>query len=248
MVFPIKRIHIARLLIVFLLLCQPPTAWGAFALVAGATLSGGSSDGNDFQSGTIDTTGADLLLACVADYDASAGSLSDSKGNTWTPLTAQDSTSAEAQLYYSVPTSVGINHSWNVACTGCFPTGSVAAFSGSHATPFDQQNGAVTAGATSLSTGSVTPSENNELVVACLSFAATNTISIDNGFSTPIQTDFGSGAHYGGALAYKIQTTAAAVNPAFSWSGSTEAAAAIASFKAAAVAATRRSVGAVIFP
>jgi hypothetical protein len=59
-----------------------------------ASVSAGSSDGISVTTGNIDTSGANLLLASVADYNAeSAVTLTDSKGNTWTPLTPIDGTS-----------------------------------------------------------------------------------------------------------------------------------------------------------
>lgn len=193
-------------------------------------------------TGSIDTTGANLIVISVCSY-AAAGepTVSDSKSNTWTGLTAVASTNARERLYYCLNPSVGSGHTFTITSGGsnAFPFIGVEAWSGAHASSsFDQQNGASTNGATSRTTGSVTPTEDNELLVAGLNFNASNTISIDGGFTISEQRDFVGGSNFGGAIAHLVQTTATAANPSFSWSSSCEGAAAIATFKAAAGAAT----------
>lgn len=201
----------------------------AFSLIS--NVGAGSAIGNDITTAAIDTTGASLLVVCVNDYTVNASTLSDSKGNTWTGLTAKMSTTAESKLYYCKNPTVGTGHTFTAAGTSIYATINVAAFSGAHLTaPFDQQNGATTAGATSLATGSITPSENNELIIAGISNVSAAR-SIDAGFTIANQVNYAAGFHYGGAIAYLIQTTAGAVNPSWSWTGSGEAAAVIASFK-----------------
>ncbi len=101
----------------------------AFALVANA----GSGSGT---TSAVDTTGADLLVAAVAYFDG-AGTVTDSKGNTWTGLTPATPGSGRAcRLLYCVPTSVGGGHTFST------PSGfgglCVSAWSGvDTATPFD---------------------------------------------------------------------------------------------------------------
>jgi hypothetical protein len=112
----------------------------------------------------------------------------------------------------------------------------MACFSGAHATaPFDVQNGATTAGAATLATGSVTPSQDNSLIVAGLGFNVSSAgPTINSSFTRSSWVNFGSGNNYGSAEAYLVQTTAGAVNPTWT-KGNTEAAAAtIAVFKPAA--------------
>jgi hypothetical protein len=60
------------------------------------------------------------------------------------------------------------------------------------------------------------------LFVASLAFDTNNTIAIDSGFSTPLQTNWASSQHQGGALAWK--ESAVAENPTFSWGAITDAA------------------------
>ena len=104
---------------------------------------------------------------------------------------------------------------------------------------FDQQNGATSAGTpASFQPGSVTPSEDNELVVSCVctSVASAWTAS---GY-TAIATYVPAGANSVGlAAGYQIQTTATATNPMWSGSSSSNISANIATFKAAAAGGAR---------
>jgi hypothetical protein len=208
----------------------------SFALVAhtGSAALGGPT------TGAINTTGADLIVIAVSFDGGTTEVVSDSKSNTWTALTAKaDAAANKTRFYYCVSPTVGSGHTFTVARSGGGNNAAainVAAFSGVKlASPFDQQNGATEdSGAATLSTGSVTPSEANELVVASLGFDAARTIAVNGGFTISDQQNFSGGSNYGNALAYLIQTSIAAANPAFSWTTNTTAAAVIATFKAAA--------------
>lgn len=207
------------------------------ALVASTVKAGTSTT---VTTDSIDTTGASLLVAFVADYRdvTSTGSeVTDSKGNVYTELTRQVGIGiAAARLFYRANPTVGSGHTFTAtAKTGdSFPGICVFAFSGVIiASPFDLEEGNDVSPGTSLQAGSVTPTENNEVLVAGVSFNATNTMSINGGFSTPIQQQYGAGTNFGAAASYLVQTTAAAADPTWSWGTSTDAAAVIASFKAA---------------
>jgi len=193
-----------------------------------ATVSAGSSDGDNVTTGAIDTTGALLLVACVA--RVGAATLTDSKGNSWTAL----SLTSYGGIYYSQPTSVGSGHTFSLASTGTFPSVAVAAYAGTNTTsPFDQQSATGdTGGGTTASTGSVTPSENNELLVAFAGGGATLS-SIDASFTIRESVALVSSQHYACALADQIQTTITARNPTWTFSGATDGRASIATFRAA---------------
>ncbi len=205
-----------------------------------------SSNTNDVTTPAIDTTGASLLIAAVGDFEqVTASVVTDSKGNIWTtnPPTPQPDTTAlqqRAQIYYCLPTSVGTGHTATATKGGAsasFPGLVFAAFSGSKpATPFDQENGlAHAAGGGPYSPGSVTPSEDNELVLAVIAAAQVETYTIDNGFTIIENQALVLSNAFGIALAYKIQTTAAAVNPAWSPNTSGSFSLQIATFKAGVV-------------
>lgn len=202
------------------------------ANVASATNSGGTT------SGAIDTTGANLLVAVVSDYKATAApAFTDSKGNTWTGLTAQQNSSqlSRGRIYYAVNPVVGSGHTFTYAATSIFASIYVAAFSGADtASPFDQENGAQNDGAASLATGSVTPSEANELVVAGFGATDGGPFGINGGFTITDQLAYSGGNYFGGALAYLIQTSAAAANPTWTPAANAPMVAVIATFKASA--------------
>lgn len=183
----------------------------------------------------IDTTGADFLFLLVA-CDAGANpTVSDNKGNTWTALTSYvNGANIRIRPYYCIPSSVGSGHTF--IATGSFVYASVLveAFSGVKQTsPLDVENGA-SGFASTLQPGSVTPSENNELLISCLGINSSGTpISINSSFNKTDELNFVGGTNYGGALAYKIQTTASAENPTWTRTNTNGMAASIHAFKAA---------------
>lgn len=205
-----------------------------FALLGNTGISGGSGGGS---SGSVDTTGADLIIIHVSQYTVPATiTPSDSKGNTWTGLTVQaGGTENKSRLWYCINPTVGTGHTFTATGSNTFSCAQVAWFSGAAAAGFDQQNGAVAVGtATTLQTGSVTPSQNDELVVTGLSADRGNTLSINASFTITNQYPYSAGSREAGALAYLIQTTAGAVNPTWTTDVSApDMAATIATFKAA---------------
>lgn len=204
----------------------------AIALITNTSASGLANA----TTGSINTTGADFLVLSISCDSAHTATPTDSKGNTWTQLTSYTASEPRVRLWYSIPTSVGTSHTF--ASNGANLVGSifVAAFSGVKQTaPADLQNGANGTGSATLATGSITPSEDNCLVISALAHNALGSpISIDSGFTElGPEIDFGSGDHYGGQLAYKVQTTAASVNPTWTRGvGTVGMAATVASFKA----------------
>lgn len=204
-------------------------------LVHASQTSTGASTGA--TTSAIDTTGADLLVACLSSNDGIA-TLSDSKSNTWTPLTMTiGGAPPGVRLYYCRGGTVGTGHTFSSAGVSQYSSVAVAAFSGAHATPFDAENGSNGSGGTQA-TGSVTPSEAGELIIAGLAFnSAGSPLSIDAGFTIAEDANYVAGQSYGVGLAYLIQGAAAGVNPTWTRGGSSQNAAAIATFKAAAAAA-----------
>jgi hypothetical protein len=197
------------------------------------------------STSAIDTTGADLLVVCASQFSGSTpGAVSDSKGNTWTGLTAQSgaggTANAYARMFYVQGGTVGAGHTFTYS--GGFSSFAVLAFSGSAASPFDVENGAVDPlfhGG--FSPGSVTPSQNGSLIV-------TGTGPVDGGttpyfvtgapFTVTDYVGFGFSSpdgQEGVGGAYMFQTTAATVTPTWNWTtGALKSAAVIAVFKPAA--------------
>lgn len=190
----------------------------------------GSSTGG--VTTAIDTTGCDLLVANVfwSNGGNPSPTVSDSKGNTWTPATKYNASDAGNRFHYSKPTSVGASHTFEVAGTFTFGGIIVLGFSGVKvSSPLDGTNGANSASASSLATGSLTPSEDNCLLIyGCTTAGSINSVDV----GTLQETAAGiSSVTYGGGVGYEIQTTATARNPSFSASVTNQMAASILSFK-----------------
>jgi hypothetical protein len=202
----------------------------AFSLVANAQAVQTTS--------SIDTTGANLIVIW---YVSNAGqTITDNKGNTWSTLTLRSNgVDTIGRLLYCLSPTVGTGHTFSNGSS--FSWISVAAFSGAAAASvFDQENGAGPGtNSTSLATGSITPGENNELVIAAVGNGGANTSSYvaDSADSFTLINSANSinGVSYGGGLSYQIQTTATARDHDWSWTTSATRVAAIASFKAEGV-------------
>lgn len=184
----------------------------------------------------IDTTGANLIVLAVAGNNT-ALTVSDNKGNTWTALTNHavgGGNAISSRFYYCFNPTVGSGHTFSNSLS--YVATSAVAYSGADTSPFDQENGTATGSlVSSLATGSITPSVNDELVLAAMAAGkSATTLAIDSSMSVDTFFNPVSGVSYGGAIASLVQTTAAAINPTWSWGGTTsEAAVSIASFKAA---------------
>jgi hypothetical protein len=184
---------------------------------------------------SLDSTGANLLIAVVHDYEpATQGTISDSKGNTWVPLTAytRPASAMRVRIYYATNSpTVGSGHTATLTATGNYYTLTFMAFSGAHATaPFDTENGAGPSG-TTFQAGSITPAVNGSLLLGAIVWGSANTPSIDSGFSTPVFIDYDGGtAERGGAVSYLVQTTAAGINPTWTLANGADVAVTIAAF------------------
>lgn len=180
----------------------------------------------------INTTGASLIVLAISVNNGTTPTVTDSAGNTWTALTSQTATGlAKIAFYYKASPTTSATHTFTN--TGTFPTIGVMAFNNTlGVAPFDVENGAMTASGTTRSTGSVSPSLDNEVIVTALAGTPTGGgVSIDSGFNLVDQQDFVGSTAYSMATAYKVQTAKAAVNPTWSFGGTFGAAAVIATFK-----------------
>lgn len=209
----------------------------SIALVA--NVSAGSPDAQSITTGNIDTSSADLLIAFVSSYSGGGTAipaLTDSKGNTWTALTARvdGSVIMRLQTFWCIPTSKGSGHNFSASGSGnMYVSLSVAAFSGSAASPYDSENGSISSG----TPGTITPSQDNCLVITGIGQQGATTYSINGGFTIPSGASqaWVSSQHQGVSLAYLIQTSAAAANPAWTATNQNAIVSEIAVFKAAAV-------------
>jgi hypothetical protein len=217
---------------------QVPPAANAFTLIANA----GGSGTPDATTSAIDTTGADLLVLAVSYYSGgfagggATATVQDSKGNTWTGLTGRQGNVSANRIWYCRGGTVGSGHTFTVLGSTGSGAGAAAiavqAWSGSNATPFDVQNGALVTSTTSVQAGSVTPTNNNSLIIAAASITDNSSAyNVNSGFTISNNVPWQSGTNEGLSMAYLKQDTAAAVNPTFSWTGTADAAANNAVFK-----------------
>lgn len=205
----------------------------AWSLVAN-TIAGGTS--GSVTTSAIDTTGAGLIVIGLA-YDDSPSRvviLTDSKGNEWRHIRSVTQGATRSALFYTIPKSVGSGHTFSNINTNNFSSIAVQAFSGIAESITVDQISSNNVSSTTLAPGSITPTIDNELVISHLAISGAGTpISIDGGFTETNEIDFSAGNYYGGAMAYLIQTTAAAANPTWTRTTSNPMAATMASFKLA---------------
>lgn len=213
----------------------PQAAGGGGGIALVAHTAAGSTDGVNVTTPAIDTTGSTLIVIQIAQHDAHHGTLSDSKGNTWTALT--DVTGAftiDAKLYYCTNPTVGSGHTFTITgASGTLPAIAVAAFSGTKtaSTPYESDTVNGSGAGTSRQPGSLTPSVAKSLVVCGLPVGTAATgIGVDSGM-TLLDTVLGNSNHYGIALAYLVQAGAGtAINPTWSWTTTSESTANMAAF------------------
>lgn len=196
----------------------------------------------------VNTTGADLIVAAMAGGINSAAIISDNKSNTWTTIVTSGAVdgNGKVRMWYCLAPTVGTGHTFTVG-TGASPginSGIVVmAFSGAAASSaLDQYTSNFsTSSATTGTPGSITPTENNELIVFAGPCGGNTTTFSGTSLGVVQETITGtSGVDYSIGIGYYAQSTAAAINPTMTWSSTTSWAAAIASFKG--VAATAASI------
>lgn len=198
----------------------------------------GSTDNRNVTTSGVDTSGANFIVIAVADIAGGGYTLSDSKGNTFT-FTGTEYAVANGnriRCYYKVNPTVGSAHTFTVSgLTGnIFPSIQATAFSGAKiSSPFDQQIGATNGSSSTLATGSITPGQADELIITAVAGGSSTgaAYSVDSGFTLIDGILLGSGLHFGLAVAYKIQTAAAAVNPTWTQGTTTSIADTVFSFK-----------------
>ncbi len=208
----------------------------AIALLTETAL--GSVDGATVTTTGIVTTGASLIVVAVTSYFATtAPTLSDSQSNTpWLSLTAEDTPSIiRVQFHYFLAPSTSGSHTFTASGASSFPTVCVMAFSGTAtSSAFDQENGGNNdTGAGTQSTGNVTPSANNELLVTVGSASVSASLTVDGYYTPGTEISYGPGQHFGGRMGYAVQTTATTKDATWSCSGAGNLSTAIATFKEA---------------
>lgn len=211
----------------------------AFSKVASLIDGLGTNGGTTATS--IDTTGANLITAAVARDSASSGSVTDSKGNTYTARGESAYFAPEIQIYDCLNPTVGSSHTFTFSVSSSYSSIGAIAWSGAHASSsFDQENGGAGSG-TSQASGNVTPSEDNELIFTALAASNVSTNTLSSPFTVDQYIDYLSdGLNQGLGLGYEIQTTATTRSPSWSGGGTMWRAVRAATYKAAAAATGNR--------
>jgi hypothetical protein len=202
------------------------------------SLAASSTDGNSVTSASMNTTGADGLVVVVGDYSAQTlGTVTDSKGNTFTALTSYAFGVADARctIFYCADPTVGSGHTFTYTIVGGYPSIAAVALSGCDTAAF-YDSGKVSGsstdpGTTSLQPGSLTPSADGAILISGLCVRAAQAISVNAPFSPAIEdVDNVDSQCCGLTVAVDIQTTATARNPTWTTDGSTDQAATMAAF------------------
>lgn len=186
----------------------------------------------------INTTGSTLLVIFVSKLQSATVTVSDSKNNTWTGATEACHTTggSDARIWYvnSVTPTTDSAQTFTISAVGSFPSLYVETFSGSLTSPFDTENNNCGGPAiTTITTGSITPGANGEIIVSAISLDGTGPTSIDSGLAITDSSSLIGGTAYGGGAAYYIQNSKGAINPTWTF-GSGSPSAAIVAFKATA--------------
>jgi len=208
-------------------------------MAATLVVSGGAQGISGCTTASLDTTGATFLVAMLTGNSAMV--VTDNKGNTWTGLTKQNNATPSTQIFYvnSATPTVGTGHTFSTTTTASVLT--IMAFSSGVASPFDVENGTSAASGATIAPGSITPSQDNEIIIAGVTGGNTmSTVSISESMTIAYQQPLTGGVCYGSGAAYKIQTTATAISPTWTFANGSTAniSAVIASFKTASVANT----------
>jgi len=200
-----------------------------------AHISAESADTVTIVTSAINTSGATFLVVSLATFGTTAtGTFSDSKSNTWVPLTRRGSSiTVDVQMWACYSPTVGTGHTFSYDTTpnGSYASMEVLAFSGITTSAINASNGATTLATMLAQSGSITPSVGNTLVIAGLGINANTggSISINGGYTITDTVAYGS--NFGSSAAYLVLTSASAQNPTWTSANSaTSLTAAIAAF------------------
>lgn len=214
-------------------------------------VSAGSGGGSGVTTGAVNFSSLDstgLIVLCVASYEVGSIGVTDSQSNVYDSFPEEiNSGDGALQIFYKFNPSVSSSMTFEVTGANNYPSIVAMGFTGAVTSPADQDAaGGLNTGGTTVQPGSITPSEDNELIIAALCHENTGAggISINSGFvDAPYQVAHDGAGHYGVAASYLIQTSAGAINPTFTSSASVALIADQVSFKAGGAAVRRWILG-----
>lgn len=192
---------------------------GGPALVASIG-EGAPSGGGGFTTSAINTTGANFIVVAKVWYNAEP-TLSDSKGNSYTASTTRtNGGSLFIRHHYIQAGTVGSGHTFTLTGSGHYGAIAVLAFSNVSASPLDQEATNSDSAWTTLTAGSITPSQANTISIPALLYDnGSGTLTEPTGYTLGPVVAVASGEHMGVALAWKVLSSTSAINP--EWTTST---------------------------
>ncbi len=198
-----------------------------------SVLQGGSAGGVTIAG--INSAGANLFVMCTSYYALGTPTMTDTEGNTWTALTGQSAGAVSAaRLFYCFNPITAGAHSFDFTGASVYGAGCIFGFSGIASSPFDGENGSTALASTTLSTGSVAPTQAGSLMISVISFDAGSGVdaSVGNGFTLVGSLPEVPGGYLGIGVAYKYVTNGASADANWTATGSmTSAAACLGAFK-----------------
>lgn len=189
----------------------------AFALITNTIKQATSLSESPVTTPSVNTTGANLIVISTVGNDGYAAP-TDSQSNTWT-LVDNEATTIFSAMYYCFNPTTSATHTFSVSTQRALCL-TVSAWSGAATSPLDKISSNQVSGVNGPFTHtSVTPSTNNQLCVVSLTgnYASNGGMIINGGFTITDTLEFVGGTAYANAMAYLIQTAAAASAPA--WNG-----------------------------
>jgi len=178
---------------------SPPAGISFVSQVSASNASAATTSG-------INTTGVNLIVIAVASYSI-LPTISDSYSNTWTQLTSTiSSNSVRVRLYYCLNPTVGSGHTFSFLSSNTYTAINVLTFSG--ATGYDTES---TANGNSPLGPSVTPANNNSLIISVMGNLNASSVTVSGSF-TKYDVPYVYGVNVSCYAAYYIQPTAASIS------------------------------------
>lgn len=194
-------------------------------------------------TGAISTTGAKLLVTTLqtnTDNPCTGGLVTSSPSTTWTCIAAYGANGYNTAIWYATNPTVSGSQTVTIGAGADYMFSSFSAWSNvTTSSPLDVYNGAISSSASTLSTGSVTPTANNELCIAAgggyVGYPGETSISFQAPAAayTTIRSALSlGGTNIGGASGYSVQVSATATSTTYTEGGAAAGlSAAIACFK-----------------
>lgn len=181
----------------------------------------GSTSGADITTDAVDTTSAVGFVAFVSSYQpAGACTVSDSKGNSWTGLTAIPGSDVRLSAFYCVASSVGSGHTFTASGATVYPSIMVIPIVGANAVSFFDTQNTGQNNSSPVQGTAVTPTNDGSLVLSALAYEVPTAPTIDEvNFDAPTVETFSTGNHLAVAVSRWIQTTKTATHAIWTASG-----------------------------